>query len=100
MTGDWNGDRITDLGVYDQASAMFTLLLVDAKGQPWRADVQLGAPWDLPVAGDWDGNGVTDLGVWTPTTATFVQSRTAPMLSGTTSQRMDVTTIRFGRPRR
>jgi hypothetical protein len=100
VTGDWNGDRITDLGVYDQASAVFTLLLVDAKGQAWRADVQLGAPWDLPVAGDWDGNGITDLGVWTPTTATFVQNRTAPMLTGTTGRRMDVTTIRFGRPRR
>ena len=79
VTGDWNGDRITDLGVFDQATATFTLRLVDAKGQVWTAPVQLGAPGDLPVAGDWDGNGITDLGVWTPTTATFVQSRTAPM---------------------
>ncbi|KRF35997.1 VCBS repeat domain-containing M23 family metallopeptidase [Nocardioides sp. Soil805] len=101
VTGDWNGDRMTDVGVYDQATATFTLRLVDAQGQEWTAAVQLGAAWDLPVAGDWDGNGITDLGVWSPATATFVQSRTAPMvMQTTTSQRMDVTTIRFGRPRR
>jgi hypothetical protein len=102
VTGDWNGDRITDLGVFDQATATFTLRLVDAQGQVWTAAVQLGAAWDLPVAGDWDANGVTDLGVWTPATATFVQSRTAPMDSTTTgaSQRLELTTIRFGRPRR
>jgi hypothetical protein len=100
VTGDWNGDRITDLGVFDQATATFSLLVVDAQGQAWRADVQLGAPWDLPVAGDWDGNGITDLGVWTPATATFVQSRTAPMAVPTTGRPADVTTVRFGRPRR
>ncbi len=100
VTGDWNGDRITDLGVYDQATATFTLRLVDAQGQVWTGVVPLGAAWDLPVAGDWDGNGITDLGVWSPTTATFVQSLTAPLLLQATSQRMDVTTIRFGRPRR
>lgn len=104
VTGDWNGDRITDVGVFDQSTATFGLRVVDAKGQVWTASVQLGAAWDLPVAGDWDGNGVSDLGVWTPATATFVQSRTAPMApvatGRTTSQRMDVTTIRFGRHRR
>lgn len=103
VAGDWNGDRITDVGVFDQSTATFGLRVVDAKGQVWTASVQLGAAWDLPVAGDWDGNGVSDLGVWTPATATFVQSRTAPMapVTGrTASQRMDVTTIRFGRPRR
>ena len=103
VTGDWNGDRITDVGVFDQSTATFGLRVVDAKGQVWTASVQLGAAWDLPVTGDWDGNGVGDLGVWTPATATFVQSRTAPMApvaSRQTSQRMDVTTIRFGRPRR
>lgn len=100
VTGDWNGDRVTDLGVFDQATATFGLRLVDAQGQVWTAAVQLGAAWDLPVAGDWDGNGITDLGVWSPATATFVQSRTAPMATPTTSQRTELTTIRFGRPRR
>jgi hypothetical protein len=100
VTGDWNGDRVTDLGVFDQATATFGLRLVDAQGQVWTATVQLGAAWDLPVAGDWDGNGITDLGVWSPATATFVQSRTAPMVTATTSQRTEPTTVRFGRPRR
>jgi Peptidase family M23 len=99
VTGDWNGDRVTDLGVFDQATATFALRVVDVQGQVWTAGVQLGAAWDLPVAGDWDGNGITDLGVWSPATATFVQSRTAPMATQT-SQRLEATSIRFGRPRR
>ena len=63
---------MTDLGVYDQATAIFTLRIVDA-GRRWRwtAQVPFGEPGDLPVAGDWDANGITDVGVWDPDTATF-----------------------------
>ena len=47
---------------------------------------------------------ITDLGVWTPATATFTQGRTVfPMATrarprGRPRPRLDVTTIRFGRP--
>ncbi len=35
VTGDWDGDRRTDLGVYDQATATFTLRVVDEEGLAW-----------------------------------------------------------------
>ena len=33
VTGDWDGNGVTDVGVFDQATATFTLRLVDADGQ-------------------------------------------------------------------
>ena len=66
VTGDWDGNGVTDLGVFDQATATFTLRFVDAAAQVLTAPLQLGVPGDLPVAGDWDGDGITDVGVWTP----------------------------------
>jgi hypothetical protein len=77
VTGDWNGDGITDLGVYDLTKARFTLRIKDANGFVWLTRVVYGTPGDLPVTGDWDGNGRTDLGVWHPATAQFSQ-RIAP----------------------
>ena len=75
VTGDWDGDGVTDLGVYDQATSVFTLRTVDASGVISLATVPFGAPGDLPVTGDWDGNGITDVGVWNPKTAVFTQRR-------------------------
>ena len=77
VTGDWNGDGITDLGVYDLTTAKFTLRIQDANGLVWLTRITYGSPGDLPVTGDWDGNGRTDLGVWRPGTAQFFQ-RFAP----------------------
>ena len=42
VTGDWDGDGVTDLGVYDQAAAVFTLRLVDRDGLTWTAEVPFG----------------------------------------------------------
>ena len=78
ITGDWNGDGITDLGVYDITTARFSLRIKDADGLVWITRVTYGSPGDLPVTGDWDGNGRTDLGVWQPATAQFFQ-RIAPV---------------------
>jgi hypothetical protein len=73
VTGDWNGDGVTDLGVYSLTKARFTLRIKDANGLIWLSRVSYGSPGDLPVTGDWDGNGRTDLGVWHPSTAQFFQ---------------------------
>ena len=62
VTGDWDGNGTTDLGVFDQATATFTLRSVDAAGLSVLEVVQFGVAGDLPVTGDWDGDGVTDLG--------------------------------------
>ena len=83
VSGDWNGDGTTDLGVYDISKARFTLRIQDANGLVWLTRVTYGLPGDLPVTGDWDGNGRTDLGVWRPGLAQFFQriaaSPVAPM---------------------
>lgn len=75
MTGDWDGDGITDVGVFTPATATFTLRTRGAN--PATTTVRHGGPGDLPVAADWNSDGVTDLGTWSPRTATFSQ-RIAP----------------------
>ena len=57
VTGDWNGDKVTDLGVFDPGTATFTLRTVGADGLPVLTPVVFGISTDLPVTGDWDGNG-------------------------------------------
>ena len=96
VTGDWNGDKRTDVGVFDQATATFTLRLVDGDGLAWTAQVPFGERSDLPVTADWDGNGRTDVGVWDPGTGTFSQRR-AP--TPTAARATAVTQVRFGRAR-
>jgi hypothetical protein len=94
VTGDWDGNGTTDLGVYDQGTATFTLLQTDPLGTPFTTVVAFGSPGDVPVTGDWDGNGITDLGVWSPVTATF-NKRGAVAPTGVTGR---VKQLRFGRP--
>ena len=95
VTGDWNGDKITDLGVWTPSTATFTLRTRTAAGVVTTTAVQLGTPTDLPVTGDWDGNGVTDLGAWSPSTATY-QLRPTPAAD----QVATVTPTRMGVARR
>ena len=95
VVGDWDGDTITDLGVFDQATATFTLRRVDQDGTEWIAKVQFGKPGDLPAVGDWDGNGRADLAVWNPVTGVFTQ-RKASSASATMRGTVEIT---FGRRR-
>ncbi len=65
VVGDWDGDGLTDLGVY-RAGHWF--LDINGNGQ-WDAEdlwAQLGDEHDLPVAGDWDGDFKTDIGIFGP----------------------------------
>jgi hypothetical protein len=95
VTGDWNGDGRTDLGVFDRATATFTLRVVAPDGLVWTAQVRFGQPGDLPVAGDWDGNRTTEIGVWNPATATFSERRA----ESATATRSRTRNVRFGNPR-
>lgn len=65
VTGDFNGDGITDIGVFAGGE-----WFLDLNGNhAWdEADlwIQLGAEGDRPVTGDWDGDGKTDIGVFGP----------------------------------
>jgi serine-aspartate repeat-containing protein C/D/E len=65
VTGDFNGDGVTDVGVY-VAGEWF----IDLNGNGiWDdADLwaKLGSVDDKPVTGDWDGDGKTDIGIFGP----------------------------------
>ena len=95
VTGDWNADGITDVGVFDPVTATFTLRVGYADGSVTLTTVPFGTGSDLPVTGDWNGDGTSDVGTWDPATATF-SLRLTPTSSRSTS---DVTTVRFGRHR-
>ena len=78
VTGDWNGDGRTELGVFRPGTATFTLRNVSRRGAVRvRTRGVLGSSTSLPVTGDWDGDRRTDLGVWNPSTAVF-SLRTTP----------------------
>jgi len=65
VTGDFNGDGITDVGVFDRGEWFIDLNgngLWD-EGDLWA---RLGHDGDKPVTGDWDGDGKTDIGVYGP----------------------------------
>ncbi|MCA9097491.1 MAG: VCBS repeat-containing protein, partial [Planctomycetaceae bacterium] len=65
VTGDWNGDGITDVGVFRNGS-----FFLDANGnRNWDGmeggDAVFGfaAATDIPITGDWNGDGKTEVGV-------------------------------------
>jgi photosystem II stability/assembly factor-like uncharacterized protein len=68
ITGDWNGDGHTKVGVYRPHSGLF-VLDYDGDGQFTSADkvynLGLGVdPTDLPVVGDWNGDGRSKIGIF------------------------------------
>jgi hypothetical protein len=69
VVGDWNGDRLSDVGVFGRqpVAGVYRLRMPDGT----RQAVTLGLPTDTPVVGDWNGDGQSDLGVWRATTQTF-----------------------------
>jgi len=65
VTGDFNGDGVTDVGIYLDGQWYIDL---NGNGR-WDDDdlwAQLGSRDDLPVTGDWDGDGKTDIGIFGP----------------------------------
>ncbi len=66
VTGDWDGDGLTDIGLYIPGAENST-------GR-WQLRTQTGGELDFafgdqapyPVTGDWNGDGRTDIGVYTP----------------------------------
>jgi hypothetical protein len=64
VTGDWNGDGYTDIGVFRKG-----YWYLDSNGNGvWEKGVDLtlkfGSSADIPVTGDWNGDGYTDIGVF------------------------------------
>jgi hypothetical protein len=65
VAGDWNGDGVTDVGVFFEGDWYLDL---DGDGRWSEGDLwaQLGSRDDIPVTGDWDGDGKTDIGIYGP----------------------------------
>jgi hypothetical protein len=67
ITGDWNGDGITNIGVFRNGE-----WYLDFNGNAkWDPGVDkaipihsLGNPNDIPITGDWNGDGITNIGVF------------------------------------
>jgi hypothetical protein len=76
LPGDWNGDGLTDLGVFRPKKRTFFLdgnadrALGGAKTDP-RIKAA-AAPGDLPVAGDWSGGGRSRIGIFRPATGEWL----------------------------
>ncbi|MEP6817794.1 MAG: VCBS repeat domain-containing M23 family metallopeptidase [Marmoricola sp.] len=70
ITGDWNGDGTTDVGVFHRA----------ANGATWQELVgtktttitSFGTGWDRVFVGDWDGDKKADVGVRPPGNPKYV----------------------------
>jgi serine-aspartate repeat-containing protein C/D/E len=65
VTGDFNGDGVTDIGVYVDGQWFLDL---NGNGRWDEGDLwaRLGTRDDLPVTGDWDADGKTDIGIYGP----------------------------------
>ncbi len=70
ITGNWGGDRRSDVGVFRPrpTGGLFRLRMPD--GSVDR--IALGGTVDRPVTGDWNGDGRTEVGVWKRKQRTFV----------------------------
>ena len=62
ISGDWNGDRRTDVGVFRPTAEGGLFRLRRPTGK--ITEIRLGGPMDRPLTGDWNGDGQSDVGVW------------------------------------
>ena len=71
LAADWDGDGVTEVGVYDPNSGILSWRNTHSGG---AADGQIvyGDPADLPIAGDWGVvDGIDSPGIFRPSTATI-----------------------------
>jgi lysophospholipase L1-like esterase len=67
VTGDWNGDGITNIGVF-RDGAWYLDLNGNGKWDPGVDKAisvhSFGNPNDIPITGDWNGDGKTNIGIF------------------------------------
>ncbi len=70
IAGDWNGDGIDTIGLYDPSIGKFYLKNQNANG---GADITFtyGPPGSYPVAGDWNDDGIDTIGVYVPSSGAW-----------------------------
>ena len=67
VTGDWNGDSKTKIGVYIDGIWYLDMnnnWQWDGEGVDVRGVFGVGLPNAIPVTGDWNGDGVTEIGIY------------------------------------
>lgn len=69
FAGDFDGDGVSTVGLYDPATGKASLL--DASSSTASVEVRTGPVNARPVVGDWDGDGRDSLGWFLPATGTF-----------------------------
>lgn len=72
IVGDWNGDGVDSIGLYDPVYSRF-FLKNTLSGGPAEVVFDFGAPmagW-IPVSGDWNGDGIATIGLYDPMTSLF-----------------------------
>ena len=72
IIGDWNGDGVDTIGLYNPTTSMF--FLSDSNVGGFADDVFVFGPANsgmVPIVGDWDGNGTDTVGLYNPTTSMF-----------------------------
>lgn len=70
LSGDWNGDGIDTVGLFDHVRATFLLQGASAKGSS-DLSFQFGSPFTQPFSGDWDGDGLDGIGTYDRVSSTF-----------------------------
>jgi hypothetical protein len=74
VSGDWNNDGISEIGVFRPSTHIY---YQDFNGNGvWDGPVMdrsynFGITGDIPVFGDWDNNGIYEIGVFRPSTHLF-----------------------------
>lgn len=71
FTGDWNGDGITDLGVYRQTEERWILDYSHDGTVDGEYRMIMPTTNSIPVVGDWDGNGIDSPGWYDPIEQTW-----------------------------
>ena len=72
LSGDWTGNGITSVGLYDPATSTFFLRNSNSAGP---ADITFsygpaGAGW-IPITGNWTGTSITYVGLYDPAASVF-----------------------------
>jgi len=74
VTGDWNNDGISEIGVFRPSTHLFYL---DYNGNGvWNGaaidrQYNFGITGDIPITGDWNNDGISEIGVFRPSTHLF-----------------------------
>ena len=71
LVGDFNGDGISDVGVYVPTADLFAIDLLNAQGRSIGQSVfqfgyHTGSTYSIPLVGGFNGDGITDVGVYVP----------------------------------